>query len=43
MLVVNGIYRSEKVEDDKLYFYEVIEYLEILDLEVFLLFLLSLL
>lgn len=43
MSVVNGIYKSEKPEDDKLYLYEVTEYSEIPDSEVRLFFLSSLL
>lgn len=43
MSVVNGIYKSEKPEDDKLYLHEVTEYSEIPDSEVLLLLLSSLL
>lgn len=34
MAVVNGIYKSGKPDDDKLYLHEVTEYSEIPDLEV---------
>lgn len=34
MSMVNGIYKSEKPEDDELYLHEVTEYSEIPDLEV---------
>lgn len=43
MSVVNGIYKSEIPEDDKLYLQEVTEYSEIPESEVLLFFLLSLL
>lgn len=43
MSVVNGIYKSKKPEDDKLYLHEVTEYSEIPDSEVLLLLLSSLL
>lgn len=43
MSVVNGIYKSEKPEDDKLYLHEVTEYSEIPDSEVRLFFFSSLL
>lgn len=43
MSVVNGIYKSEKPEDDKLYLHEVTEYSEIPDSAVLLLLISSLL